>query len=74
LLAQQQEWAKAIVHYNKSLFAMKLVFENDQDGGLIKDQESAVRFIKDIEIPVCLNLGLAYNKTESYPYSIKYCS
>ena len=30
--------------------------------------------IKNVEIPVCLNLALCYIKTEKYHYAIKYCS
>lgn len=30
--------------------------------------------IKDVEMPVKLNLGLCYIKTEQYHYAIKYCS
>jgi hypothetical protein len=37
-------------------------------GDLIK------KFEKDIEIPVSLNLGLAYLKVKEYGLSAKYCS
>lgn len=33
-----------------------------------------MRYIKDIEIPVALNLGLAYLKVEQFHYAIKYCT
>jgi len=32
------------------------------------------KFIKEIEIPVCLNLGLSYLKTKDYNLAIKYCT
>lgn len=30
--------------------------------------------IKNVEIPVCLNLGLCYLKTDQHHYGIKYCT
>ena len=60
------------MHYNKSLFAMKMLFENENN--IIPDQETAVKYIREIEIPVCLNLSLSYLKCEHHHYSIKYAS
>ena len=34
----------------------------------------AVNLIRNVEIPVCLNLALSYMKTEQYHYGIKYCT
>lgn len=72
IYAKRADFDRAIMHYNKSLFALKMIFESDQ--GLIQDQETAIKFIKEIEIPVALNLGLCYLKTEQYHYAIKYCT
>jgi tetratricopeptide (TPR) repeat protein len=33
-----------------------------------------MKYIIEIEVPVCLNLGLCYNKLEKYHHTIKYCS
>ena len=60
----------AIAYYNKSLLALKMIFEGD----VIKEQKEAVELIKNVEIPVCLNLGLCYLKSEQYHYGIKYAT
>ena len=51
---------------------MKMLFEHEDN--LINDEQTAVKFIKEIEIPVCLNLSLCYLKVEQYHYAIKYSS
>ena len=61
-MAAQDKYADAITHYNKSLIAMKMLFDGEEK--LIKDQEGALKYIVDIDVPVCLNLGLAYLKTQ----------
>ena len=56
---------------------MKSLFDGLIDGketSLIKDSDTALRYIVEIEIPVCLNLGLCYNKLEKYHHAIKFCS
>ena len=72
ICSRKQDYEHAIMHYNKALFAMKMLFENEDH--IIGDQETAVKFINEIEVPVCLNLSLAYLKEEHYHYSIKYAS
>ena len=44
------------------------------ENNIIKDEATFQKFEKEIEIPVCLNLGLSYLKTQDYQLSIKYCS
>lgn len=51
---------------------MKMLFENENN--IIADQETAIKYIKEIEIPVCMNLALCYLKVEHYHYAIKYAS
>lgn len=41
---------------------------------MIRDQETAVKFITEIEIPTCLNLALCYIKIKEYHYAIKYAT
>jgi hypothetical protein len=43
-----------------------MIFESANNGGesIINSQDKAIDLIKNIEIPVCLNLGLSYLKTE----------
>lgn len=72
IYALQLKFPEAIMHYNKALFGMKLLFENSNSP--IKDQETALRFIQEIEIPSCLNLALCYLKVKEYHYVIKYAS
>lgn len=38
------------------------------------DEATFQKYEKEIEIPVCLNLGLSYLKTKDYQLSIKYCT
>ena len=63
----------AIGYYNKSLLALKMLFD-DTKLGCISDQKQAVDLIKNVEIPVCLNLALCYIKSEQFHYGIKYTS
>ena len=49
-----------------------MVFEHEDN--IINDQNTAIKYIKEVEIPVSLNLGLCYLKCEQYHYAIKYCS
>ncbi len=72
IYATQHKFEDAIRHYNKSLFGMKMLFE--QNNSPIQDQETAVRYIQEIEIPSCLNLALCYLKVKEYHYAIKYCT
>ena len=60
----------AIAYYNKALLSLKMLFEGD----VVKEQSQAVELIKNIEIPVCLNLALCYIKTGEYHYGIKYAT
>lgn len=56
---------------------MKNLFDGlgeGQEDSLITDTETAVKYIFEIEVPVCLNLGLCYLKLGKYHYAIKYCS
>ena len=62
----------AIAYYNKALLSLKILFESKES--IVKDQETAVRLITDIEIPCALNLALCYWKTKQYHYGIKYAS
>ena len=48
--------------------------EGQEEDSVIKDTDTALRYIIEIEVPVCLNLGLCYNKLEKYHHAIKYCS
>ena len=53
----------AIPFYNKALFALKMLFE-DKENNTIDSKETAANLVKNVEIPVCLNLALCYNKME----------
>jgi hypothetical protein len=55
----------AISYYNKSLLALKMIFEQDYKGQqIVLSMSESTDLIKNVEIPVCLNLGLCYLKTE----------
>jgi len=49
-------------------------FGEGQEDALIKDQETAVKYIFDIEIPVCLNMGLCYLRLGKNHEAIYYCT
>lgn len=40
ILARQEKYEEAIMHYNKSLFGMKMIFESEET--IIDSNESAV--------------------------------
>ena len=48
---------------NKSLLALKMIFDGKADQAIITEQRQAIDLIKNVEIPVCLNLALCYLKT-----------
>ena len=66
------EFEEAVKHYNKGLLGLRMLFEMEDP--IIKDQEQAVKLIKEVEILTCVNLAHAYNKLEQYHYAIKYAS
>lgn len=49
-----------------------MLFDDNSNLGCISDQKQAVALIKEVEIPVCLNLAQCYIKTKQYHYGIKY--
>lgn len=69
---RQQDYERAIGYYSKALLALRLI-SGPQDT-VIEDQETFDRLKKEVEIPTCLNLGLAYLKVKDYQQAIKYSS
>jgi tetratricopeptide (TPR) repeat protein len=41
---------------------------------IITDQDTVIKVVKEVEIPVFLNLALCYNKMHEYHYAIRYCT
>ena len=66
----------AISFYNKSLLALKMIFEGGTNNSVqvLETQEQAVELIKNVEVPVCLNLALCYLKTNQPHHAIKYAT
>jgi tetratricopeptide (TPR) repeat protein len=62
----------ALKHYNKALFGLKMIFDGNKDRFMNNPQE-AIEFVREIEIPVALNLAHCYNKKQMFQYAIKYC-
>jgi tetratricopeptide (TPR) repeat protein len=55
----------AISFYNKSLLALKMIFEQDyKEKQVVLSMSDSTGLIKDVELPVKLNLGLCYMKIE----------
>jgi tetratricopeptide (TPR) repeat protein len=63
----------ALKYYNKAMFALKMIFDGNKERFMANPSE-AVAFVRDIEIPVSLNLAHCYNKKKMFHYAIKYCS
>ena len=72
LVKKDQNYAEASKHYSKALFALSMLQKNENR--IIPDEAAFEKFQKDIEIPACLNLGLAYLKIKEYDLSVKYCT
>ena len=53
-----------------------MIFEGGQNNSVqvLDSQEQAVDLIKNVEVPVCLNLALCYLKTSQPHHAIKYAS
>jgi len=49
-----------------------MVFDRESD--LVQEEEQALKLIREIELPCCLNLALCYNKEQQWHYTIKYAS
>ena len=55
----------AIKFYSKSLLALKMIFEQDyKEKQVVMSITESTGLIKDVEMPVKLNLGLCYMKIE----------
>ena len=75
--ARQQDYDEAIKHYELALNSMRSLFDGFGEGmedALIADHETALRYIMEIEIPVCLNLGLCYLRLGKNHEAIYYCT
>lgn len=73
LCVQKKQYEEAVKHYNKSLIALQMLFKMDKDP-VITTEQQAIKFIKEIEVIVCVNLAHCYNQLKNYHYAIKYCS
>lgn len=70
-LKEKADYSMAIEHYNKALFAIKVLCE---DRNLDAGFEYVEKVIKEVEIPVCSNLTLCYLKTGDNQNVIKYAN
>ena len=59
LCVKAKDFERAVAHYNKSLLSLQMLFKMDIDP-VITTQEQAIKFIKEIEILVCVNLSHCY--------------
>ena len=60
----RKEFEEAMKYYSKAFFAVKKLFDNENN--IIVDTETSVHFIREIEIPVCLNIWHCYLKFEQF--------
>ena len=63
----------ALKYYNKAMFALKMIFDGNKER-FMENPSEAVEFVRDIEVPVSLNLAHCYNKKGMFHYAIKYSS
>ena len=73
LCVTQGDFESAVMHYNKALVGLKMLFQMDKDPA-ITTQELAVKLIKEIEIIVCVNLAHCHNKLQNYHFAIKFAT
>ena len=52
---------EAIKYYNKALFGLKMIFDGNKER-FMNNPHEAIEFVREIEIPVALNLAHCYNK------------
>jgi len=71
VLTQQGDYKRAIEHYNKALFSIKLLVE---DRNLNIGEDYVQKVIKEVEIPTSSNLTLCYLKEGDYQSVIKYAN
>ena len=71
ICVREGDYARAAAYYNKSLFALKCIFES-QDEQLLNQADKAIQFVREIETPVSLNLALVYLKVGEYQHAIRY--
>ena len=69
---RKDDFKAACKHYSKALFGLKMIFDGDKQRFYDNPQE-AVEFVRNIEVPVSLNLAHCYNKMGEYHFAIKYC-
>lgn len=71
VLTQQGDYKRAIEHYNKALFSIRLLIE---DRNLNIGEDYVQKVIKEVEIPTSSNLTLCYLKEGDYQSVIKYAN
>ena len=71
VLTQSSDYKRAIEYYNKALFAIKILLE---DQNLNVGEQYAIKVIEEVEIPVSSNLTLWYLKEKDYHNVIKYAN
>jgi tetratricopeptide (TPR) repeat protein len=71
ICVKNQEYTRALKHYSKALFGLKMLFDGNK-AEFLQSRQDAVKYIAEIEIPTCLNLTFCYLKTGEWHYAIKY--
>ena len=69
MLKDHSDYRAAIEHYNKALFSIKILIE---DQNLNVGEDYTLKVIKEVEVPVSSNLTLCYLKGGDYHSVIKY--
>lgn len=70
ICVKRGDFEKAVGHYNKALLSLKMLFESGEE--IVTQRDAAIKLIREIEIPTCLNLAHCFNKMGRYHYAIKY--
>jgi len=69
LYLKENNYSKAIEHYNKALFSIKILID---DRDLNVGEEYSVKVIKEVEMPINSNLTLWYLKLKDYEKVVEY--
>ncbi len=68
----EKNYEEAIIHYKNSIMALKILF--DEETSLSEDEKKATDLIKEVGIPVHLNLAFCYLQLEDWKNVIIFCN
>lgn len=64
----------AVAYYTKCLMELKILEDNNEEDVVIETDAERENLLKNVEIPVLLNMGLCHWKQNAYRSGISYCT